>query len=438
VLAQLYKYVLGSYGVNMNLPPSNMVDSVSIREHTDRPHDGSLLDPQLQPGSPPHFSQDHVTHSDSHPTYSQMEVEDTETHHDAFFDGSEMIHAAFAAQAIELAERERADALQSRIQVDFHTGQDGHIDFTEFEYGSSEGMVPQSNSLSIAQGIESPRPRKRRKTTSLSERKGKTRSRTDAQEGDSSHDIFLQNDTSCSVNYGDPRRARIKGHSPADIASRKQNHISAEQKRRAAIKTGYEALYRVIPALRDVDLKEGKGRGGSGPGGGGARAIKPEAKPVVDGEIRRRGSQSPVQLNPLAGNTNQHQGPNTDVTLSRNASPDMDGSKSQGDLLQAKDYHHSQQYDEDGKPLRPGVRSVFPLVRQPGSEVTDGRQGPRSESVVLQQSKSSFISPNHPELIPHAFLISGQLSSSGTDFPATTIEETSFPTTTCQTHVPGA
>ena len=413
-----------------------MADALSMRENTDRPSEGSLLDPQLQPGSPPHFDQDHATHPESHPAYSQMEVEDPETHHDAFFDGSEMIHAAFAAQAIELAERERADALQSRLQVDFHTGQDGHIGFPEFEYGGPESMIPQNNGLSTIQEMESPRPRKRRKTTSLSERKGKTRCRTDVQEGDLSHDIFLQNHTSCSVNYGDTRRARAKGHSPADIASRKQNHISAEQKRRAAIKTGYEALYRVIPALRDADLKEGKGRGGSGPGGGGARATKPEAKPAVDEDLRRRASQSPAQLSPLVSDTSRHQVLKTDATSSRNASPEMDGGRPEGELLPTKDYHHSQQYDEDGKPLRPGVRSVFPLVRQPGSEVTDGRQGPRSESVVLQQSQSSIICQTQPELIPDAIVISGQLSSSGTYFQATTSEETRFSATACQADVP--
>jgi len=409
-----------------------------MREPTDRSPEGSVLDPQLQPESPPHFSQDHATHSDSHPNYSQMEVEETETHHDAFFDGSEMIHAAFAAQAIELAERERADALQSRAQVDFHTDQAGRIDFPEFDFEHSVGMAPQSDSLSTVQEPGSIRPRKRRKTTSLSERKGKTRCRTGAQEGDLSRDIYLQNDTDFPVNFEDARRARIKGHSPADIANRKQNHISAEQKRRTAIKNGYEALYRVIPALRDVDLKEGKGRGGSGPGGGGARAIKSEARPVADGDTRRRASHSPAQPTPPGSNTYHHQVPNADATLSRSASSDRDVDKLQGGLPPNKDYHHSQQYDEDGKPLRPGVRSVFPLVRQPGSEVIDGRQGPRSESVVLQKSRSFHIGETQLELTPHASVISGQLSSSGTDLPITVIEETRFPTAACQTHVPGA
>lgn len=149
--------------------------------------------------------------------------------------------------------------------------------------------------------------------------------------------------------------------SRVDPESRKQNHVSAEQNRRAAIKSGYEALYRVIPALRDAFLTKGKGRGGSGPGGGGA---------LLGKHVNERLEEATAASDKAGGTP----------VRKPSSSPKS----------HAKYYPQGQQYDEDGKPIRPGVRPVFPLIRQPGSEIIDGRQGPRSESVVLQKSTFAF------------------------------------------------
>jgi hypothetical protein len=328
----------------------------------------------------------HAIDTESHNSYPQMDNDDHEHNHDMFFDGSAMIHAAFAAQAIELAEKERQEAErdhQPQVESIQNIGEEG-LPYDAYSYEST-GQTKARTIGSLPLGQEdSQRPIKRRKTTSVRAKKTKSKG-TSADErtghnlaliGDESpgHDVRSIDDAAAVQLEALPHDIAPKRQPPADIATKKRSHITAEQKRRAAIKSGYEALYRVIPALRDADLKEGKGRGGSGPGGGGSRTIR-------NGEQHGQTPTSAIE-------------PRT--TSSRRGFQSTGGSASPRGLgndngRDNRSYPHYQQYDEQGRPIRPGVRSIFPLVRQPGSGVTDGRQGPRSESVVLQQSEHHCI-----------------------------------------------
>jgi hypothetical protein len=328
----------------------------------------------------------HAMDTEPHQGYSQMDNDEHDHNHDTFFDGSAMIHAAFAAQAIELAERERQEADHYEPQAGSIQGVDEEVlGYGTYSYGrDGQADAVVTGSLPLRQE-DSYRTSKKRKLTSGRAKKTKSKGKaTDEHTGGSliftgdatlGLDVWPMEDSDQAQLEASPHGIASKRQSPADIATKKRLHITAEQKRRAAIKSGYEALYRVIPALRDADLKEGKGRGGSGPGGGGSRTIR----------------------------NDEHNGQTSAQTTESRTASSRRGGQSKGSSLSPggigdgnddgkanRSYPHHQQYDDQGRPIRPGVRSIFPLVRQPGSEVTDGRQGPRSESVVLQQSEHSL------------------------------------------------
>ena len=357
-----------------------------IHNHNDAAHglDPQLhLDPTATNDTPPH-----VIDIESHDSYPQMDTDDHDHNHVTFFDGSAMIHAAFAAQAIELAEKEREEADRHNSHPEHNGGTgDGDSGFDQFDFRSGSQTTEGLNTASTLLEEELQRPTKRRKTASGSIKKTKTK-------GTSANEHELERSaperSSASVHNAWPREVSAdtqpdfappdsasKRQSPADTATRKQSHITAEQKRRAAIKSGYEALYRVIPALRDAELKEGKGRGGSGPGGGGARSTRTGRLPG-DGV---NGHDSVLPVDTKLSSARRSRQARGESAGKHSETPDV------AHDLHPKSYPHGQQYDEHGKPIRPGVLSILPLVRQPGSEVTDGRQGPRSESVVLQQSE---------------------------------------------------
>lgn len=331
----------------------------------------------------------------------QVNYADEHEHsHVTYLDGSAMIHAAFAAQAIELAEKEREQADRHDSSADIgHAGGGQESVLHDYPYSSGDQTRSELDIHEIPPLEDLQRSNKRRKTAS----KFKTLKGKGKLAGEDAYDSVAL-DMDPSATHDDIWSTADVGNMPLGIrrhesaskrqtttssAARKQSHIEAEQKRRAAIKSGYEALYRVIPALRDADLKEGKDRGGSGPGGGGARATR--TVKLLGDEVHRQTSETTNDAGTSPANWSREHSVGEVGDDANLADCTQTGS--------AKSHSRRQKHVQHGKPLRPGVRSILPLVRQPGSEVTDGRQGPRSESVVLQQSKLGDNVPLHHSLM---------------------------------------
>jgi hypothetical protein len=359
-------------------------------------------------------------------TYRQPVLSDSNQETSYYEDGPLMIQAAFAAQAMEMTEMdpvdadmggqsvgdesEAAGALRSSQRDPCSPHNENHDDqFLQYDSSTTttanlSGSKKRKMSEELSTGAHKYRnistyPRRCSQfpilpdsmNTSLEEQHSSERPPPAYNNpiSQSSREIVMPVDHP----QADASHHDLKCYPPANIAIRKKSHISAEQKRRAAIKSGYEALYRVIPALRDAGLSEGKGRGGSGPGGGGAlergreNHSPTQASPFHDID----GEDSSTPVTPMSSGK--------DKPSRRQASIKADV-HAQHEASDWRNYPRGQQFDEVGRPIRPGVRSVFPLVRQPGSEISDGRQGPRSESVVLQKSERTCL----PQLSSHLCL----------------------------------
>lgn len=135
------------------------------------------------------------------------------------------------------------------------------------------------------------------------------------------------------------------GHKPPLLSTsqKKANHIQSEQKRRANIRRGYEALCEIVPALREAIRAE------------------EEAERLALAELETPG----------AGPANVNAGSSEDG----NALPSNPNAGTAAALARKK---------ARGK----AVAAAFGVEE---GEKVDGRAGPRSEAVVLQKSKHSCV-----------------------------------------------
>jgi hypothetical protein len=98
--------------------------------------------------------------------------------------------------------------------------------------------------------------------------------RSHSEESSSSSTSHKRQRPSPSRSGGSTPSQAIPGSKPALLSAsqKKANHIQSEQKRRANIRRGYEALCETIPALREAIRAEEEASSGLGPGGKKRRA----------------------------------------------------------------------------------------------------------------------------------------------------------------------
>lgn len=202
---------------------------------------------------------------------------------------------------------------------------------------------------------------------------------------------------------------------PKPTAAEKRHlHKLSEQSRRDAIKAGYEALYLAIPALRTANLMGGAVRGGSGPGGGGAIGGRRRDREKMSGGGNvvkaKRGRKTKeekkrMDMDNVMGNDGTNGGVGEEgmmgiiqmAGLGDGAGNELVGGESMDQAtgisvpMELVDPSISMVHESSTPAEKRKAAKEMANLRNRDGEILDGRQGPRSETVVLQQSRFHFI-----------------------------------------------